>query len=65
MISTKHIILAVSAAAAIALSLPAVAEERAVVTRKDGITAVDAPTTRVAVRESTGDARVRVRAPDT
>jgi hypothetical protein len=36
-----------------------------VVTREDGKTYVNAPTTRVAVDEYTGDTRVRVRAPAT
>lgn len=65
MISTKHIALAVAAAVAVVGSLPVAADEKAVVSRQNGVTSVDAPNTRVAVRESTGDARVRVRAPET
>ncbi len=65
MISIKHVTLAVAAIATVALSMPATAEDTAVVKRRNGATSVDAPTTRVAVRESTGDTRVRVRAPST
>lgn len=50
------------AAVAVALITPATARD--VVTRTDGKTAVDAPTTRVTVDEQTGDTRVRVRAAD-
>jgi len=38
---------------------------REVVTRENGVTRVDAPTTRVRVDEHTGDTRVKVRAPAT
>lgn len=38
---------------------------RDVVTRENGVTRVDAPTTRVRVDEYTGDTRVKVRAPAT
>ena len=47
----------------VALALPATAQD--VVTREDGITRVDAPTTRVRVDEVTGDTRVKVQAPAT
>lgn len=46
-----------------ALALPSAARD--VVTREDGITRVEAPTTRVRVDEVTGDTRVNVRAPGT
>ena len=52
---------AVVAATVFAASAPA----RDVVTREDGVTRVDAPTTRVRVDEETGDTRVKVRAPAT
>lgn len=42
------------------LILPAIAQD---VSRKDGKTVVEAPTTRVTVEENSGDTRVRVRAP--
>lgn len=38
---------------------------RDVVTRDNGVTRVDAPTTRLRVDEETGDTRVKVRAPAT
>jgi hypothetical protein len=47
----------------VALALPASAHD--VVTREDGVTRVEAPTTRVHVDEVTGDTRVKVRAPAT
>lgn len=59
-----RIALGASALAAVAVTaLPASARD--VVTRTDGRTHVDAPTTRVLVNERTGDTRVRVRAPHT
>lgn len=57
---TKTVI-AGAALAAVALAFPAAARD--VVTRADGVTRVDAPTTRVRVDEVTGDTRVKVRAP--
>jgi hypothetical protein len=41
------------------------ASARDVVTRENGVTRVDAPTTRIRVDEASGDARVKVRAPAT
>lgn len=56
-----RLVFAVAATTAGALLvLPAGATD---VTRKDGTTVVEAPTTRVKVDEVTGDTRVRVRAP--
>lgn len=46
-----------------ALATPVAAQD--VVRRGDGVTHVDAPTTRVRVDETTGDTRVKVRAPAT
>ena len=57
------IVTASAALVAAALALPAAAHD--VVTRGDGITRVDATTTRVRVDEVTGDTRVKVRAPAT
>ena len=65
MISTKHVTLAVVAITSMTFSLSATAEDTAVVKRRAGVTAVDAPNTRVVVREATGDTRVRVRAANT
>lgn len=55
-------IAAAAAAAGALLIVPAIAQD---VTRKAGKTVVEAPTTRVAVDENSGDTRVRVRAPFT
>jgi len=52
-----------AALAMAALALPVSAQN--VVTRADGLTRVDAPTTRVRVDEVTGATRVKVRAPAT
>ena len=57
--------LAPAAALLLAGLLAAPASARDVVTRQDGATRVDAPTTKVAVDEKTGETRVRVRAPET
>ena len=57
---------AIATATILAAALFAVsASARDVVTRGDGVTHVDAPTTRVRVDEYTGDTRVKVRAPAT
>jgi hypothetical protein len=60
---TVKVFAAAAALVAATLALPVAAHD--VVTRGDGITRVDAPTTRVRVDEITGDTRVKVRAPAT
>jgi len=60
---TMKIVTASAALVTAAAVLPAAAHD--IVTRGDGITRVDAPTTRVRVDEVTRDTRVKVRAPAT